>query len=459
MKKCFVFCALTAILCSSFSSLLHANDVEEWKRLDLSNPPPPRYCHAQIYDAKRNIMTIFGGWTYESIKQTYAMFDDTWQADFSDSTWTKIETDIKPSPRGAYALLDSLNNRLLLLGGFALSGNDFNIYDDLWAFDLNNLSWNLLSPDGESPTNIGVATPVYDMTRNRIVFFGGEAHDPPYEALDVTWSLDLNHLEWKKIEPNGTRPPARWGHAAIYDAEKDRMIFFGGKYEDQNFIPDYLNDMWALNFGTNEWQKLLRNSAKCPSARSGIAMIHDRPRDRLVLFGGAESEQIGRGSLNDTWVFDLSTLEWQELTPAGDIPTGRSYIVASDNRSGNSMLLFGGNHSFAEMLNDTYELCFQKTETDIYEKPEFVSQYALQQIYPNPFNPVTTISYTLPKRSDVSIHIHDIRGELVATLVNEKQMAGQHKITWNAYNLPSGTYFIRMKTENFMQTNKCLLLR
>ena len=66
--------------------------------------------------------------------------------------------------------------------------------------------------------------------------------------------------------------------------------------------------------------------------------------------------------------------------------------------------------------------------------------YELAQNYPNPFNPITNISYTLPAESQVKLSIYNTLGELVETLVNEKQDAGKYDAVWNAANHPSGVY-------------------
>ena len=65
----------------------------------------------------------------------------------------------------------------------------------------------------------------------------------------------------------------------------------------------------------------------------------------------------------------------------------------------------------------------------------------LLQNYPNPFNPVTVISYQLPVVSDIALKIYDVLGREVSTLVNERQTAGNHNVTFNARDLPSGVYF------------------
>ncbi|MDP1677319.1 MAG: glycerophosphodiester phosphodiesterase family protein [Bacteroidota bacterium] len=80
--------------------------------------------------------------------------------------------------------------------------------------------------------------------------------------------------------------------------------------------------------------------------------------------------------------------------------------------------------------------------------------------YPNPFNASSVIQYTIPKQSSVKIVVHDILGKNIATLVDErKQSAGSFSVSWNAYNVPSGIYFIRLHTEHGTATIKSLLIK
>ncbi|MDP2362134.1 MAG: T9SS type A sorting domain-containing protein, partial [Ignavibacteria bacterium] len=87
------------------------------------------------------------------------------------------------------------------------------------------------------------------------------------------------------------------------------------------------------------------------------------------------------------------------------------------------------------------------------------SELYLSQNYPNPFNPSTTINFSVPKLSFISISVYDVLGNEIAILVNEEKPAGTFELTWNAENLPSGIYFYKLKTGNFIDTKKMILLR
>ena len=73
--------------------------------------------------------------------------------------------------------------------------------------------------------------------------------------------------------------------------------------------------------------------------------------------------------------------------------------------------------------------------------PAIPSDFSLLSAYPNPFNPVTSIGFEIPQESMVTINIIDLRGQEVATLVNELTSPGIYSIRWNAGNVASGVYF------------------
>jgi len=89
---------------------------------------------------------------------------------------------------------------------------------------------------------------------------------------------------------------------------------------------------------------------------------------------------------------------------------------------------------------------------------------ALVGNYPNPFNPVTNISYSLKEKGSVAIDIYDIKGRLVKNLVNDVKSAGSHKETWTGINnagqeVGSGIYFYKMKTNTTSATKKMILMK
>jgi subtilisin family serine protease len=103
--------------------------------------------------------------------------------------------------------------------------------------------------------------------------------------------------------------------------------------------------------------------------------------------------------------------------------------------------------------------------TSVHEEVVFPSSWLLEQNYPNPFNSTTTIHYVLPERSRVKLLVYDLLGQIVGTLVDEEQDAGDLRAVWKA-NVSSGIYFYRMDatplqnpSHHFVDVKKFVLIK
>jgi Peptidase family M28/Secretion system C-terminal sorting domain len=105
---------------------------------------------------------------------------------------------------------------------------------------------------------------------------------------------------------------------------------------------------------------------------------------------------------------------------------------------------FDGTFSYSHVVNVTYDV---------------PAEFVLSQNYPNPFNPSTKLNYFVPKESFVSIKVYDFLGREVTTLVNETKSTGSYEMTFDASDLPSGTYFYTLIAENYSSTKKMILLK
>jgi hypothetical protein len=132
--------------------------------------------------------------------------------------------------------------------------------------------------------------------------------------------------------------------------------------------------------------------------------------------------------------------------PSVTISGSLVHVVWQDDRDGNYEIYYKHNPT-----GNTVGI-----ETLVSEIPE---QFGLGQNYPNPFNPVTTIRYNLPMALHDSITVYNILAQQVAILVDEIQEAGYKSVQWNASNFPSGVYMYRIKSPNFSQTKKLLLMK
>jgi hypothetical protein len=105
---------------------------------------------------------------------------------------------------------------------------------------------------------------------------------------------------------------------------------------------------------------------------------------------------------------------------------------------------FDGSFSYSDIVNVTYDV---------------PSVFVLNQNFPNPFNPSTMITYFVPKESFVTIKVYDFLGREIKTLVNETLSTGSYDVIFDSSNLPSGTYFCTMISDNFSDTKKMIVLK
>ncbi|MBM3267185.1 MAG: hypothetical protein FJZ01_05990 [Candidatus Sericytochromatia bacterium] len=192
--------------------------------------------------------------------------------------------------------------------------------------------WRKLS-DGDGPAGRGYPTMVgalEDATHNpRLIVFGGKGAGG---ALGDTWLFDLVTRTWRR----GADGPPRWGHGAVYDGFKKVMWVFGGQQ------PKFLSDTWQYDPAADKWTEV-KPSGAIPPARYGHSTAYYSPGTynlkpgMIVSHGFAED-----GRHDDTWLLDLDSVAWRELTSAGPRPVKRCLHSADMDSARGLMYLFGG---------------------------------------------------------------------------------------------------------------------
>ncbi len=142
--------------------------------------------------------------------------------------------------------------------------------------------------------------------------------------------------------------------------------------------------------------------------------------------------------------------DWQILKTV--IASGQVYVFEPDTID---LIEFASSYEFTLRFRSTYQ---EWMVDDIWwtvgeyvsvdeSSVTFPKQFALHQNYPNPFNPMTTIKFDLPKEGDVVLVIYNILGREVEVLVSGRMVSGEHKVVWDASDIPSGIYFYRLVVE------------
>lgn len=162
---------------------------------------------------------------------------------------------------------------------------------------------------------------------------------------------------------------------------------------------------------------------------------------------------------------------------AKNTETGEEFVMHTDENGYFCMGIFNGEYDICVTVDDQMEMCdyvdvfdeqasrnFAFGIVSVEDKAPLPERFALHQNHPNPFNPVTTIQYDLPEETTVQLTLYDILGHEVATLVDDRQLAGYHTVTWDGRDrsgdkAATGVYIYQLKTDGFVETKKLILLR
>lgn len=253
--------------------------------------------------------------------------NDLWAYSLSNGRWAELNTNPRPAARLGHTLnFDPVRRRLILFAGQA-SG----FFSDVWAFDIATARWTQLARDQAGPSNRYGHSAIYDAPRDRLVISHGFTDSGRF---DDTWAFDLRTNSWRNISPSSGRPLRRCLHHAVHDGAST-MFLYGGCAS--GFGPCPLGDLWAFDLSTNRWTEVAAG-APLPPARQHYGVTFDESRRRLVLFGGSG----GRGSLNDTWEFDPAAGRWQTASLNGPTPSPRSRHQGAFAADRTANFFFGG---------------------------------------------------------------------------------------------------------------------
>ncbi|MFQ6609703.1 MAG: thrombospondin type 3 repeat-containing protein, partial [Fidelibacterota bacterium] len=173
--------------------------------------------------------------------------------------------------------------------------------------------------------------------------------------------------------------------------------------------------------------------------------------DYLAVFVGDECRGISSGITNpitERVVYPMMVYSNEE----DEIVTFRFYQESSQ-------MVFGFENSVqfnANMFNDE---ALTLTGSYDWNRGPIPTEYALDAAYPNPFNPVTTMNYAIVNDGSINITVYDITGRAIEVLVNEYKSAGSYSVTWNAGQMPSGLYLVRMESGSFVGVQKVMLVK
>lgn len=206
-------------------------------------------------------------------------------------------------------------------------------------------------------------------------------------------------------------------------------------------------DTWANeSYADNQFQKM-----KTRFINNGYAVI-------LGEYGVVARLNLGSDSLNA--VCAGYRRYYMEYITGSMFKHGLVPFYWDAGYTGNNGMGIFNRSTGTQAYPDIVKAIVQAVITNIKNISPTPTRFKLMQNYPNPFNPQTTISYSLPRESTVTLKVYDLIGREVATLLhNDREPAGNHEVFFGGTNLASGVYFYRLQTDRFVDTKAMMLIK
>jgi hypothetical protein len=265
--------------------------------------------------------------------------------------------------------------------------------------------------------------------------------------------------------------------ARAVSLDDDNHIYLTGVFSDtaifdstDQIISHGLSDAFLAKYDSTGTLLWVRGAGSSGEDGSNDVIVDSQGNAYICgYFGGAamfdQLEVIGAGMFiakydpngNVLWVKQINEMD-NLAKSLGLMPTGDLVVTGVFENSAT----FGSNVLSAKGQTDVFvaqlDTVAVSTIDDMYSESLPQRSY-LAQNYPNPFNPITKISYQLPVTSFVELHVYNLLGQQVVTLVSEKQSAGRYEVTFNAENFSSGVYFYSLRTDNWQDMKKMILIK
>ncbi len=206
-------------------------------------------------------------------------------------------------------------------------------------------------------------------------------------------------------------------------------------------------DTWANeSYANNQFQKM-----KTKFINNGYAVI-------LGEYGVIARLNLGSDSLNA--VCAGYRLYYMQYITHSMFTHGLVPFYWDNGYTGNNGMGIFNRSTGAQAYRDIVKAIIGAVVTGVMNVAPTPTRFKLMQNYPNPFNPQTTISFSLPRESTVTLKVYDLIGREVATLLhNDREPAGNHEVSFGGTNLPSGVYFYRLQTDRFVDTKAMMLIK
>lgn len=348
-------------------------------------------------------------------------------AKWDGTSWSALGAGLPGS--AAVEALAVIGNTLYAGGGFtiALGGPA----DLIAQWDVTNSTWSALGSNG------GMDNRVNSLTVNGTDLYAGG-------QFTMAGGVPVNHIakwdgtSWSPLGAPTDGTDLRVGGSLV---EMAGNLFAGGVFtsaggNSANHIAKWDGANWSnLSSGMNNEVEGLAVIGTDLYASGGFTTAGGVSANRVAKWDGTSWSPLGSGMNNGVW---------------------RLAVIGQDLYAGGIFTTAGGvtaNYIAKYSCSITTFIDEDKSGNSI------PKSFQLQQNYPNPFNPSSIIRYDIPRTSFVKISVYDILGREVRVLVNEEKGPGQYNVVFNAKNLASGVYFYAIRTADFNQIKKMILMK
>ncbi len=233
-------------------------------------------------------------------------------------------------------------------------------------------------------------------------------------------------------------------------------------------------DYWVVKLHSNgdiAWQKSLGGTAN--DGGTGIWQNSDGGyfvAGHSFSNDGDVTGHHGTTSTSDYWIVNLDsagTIQWQKSL--GGTSNETNAIYANQQTSDGGFVIAGTSsstdgdvtgHHGTTSFSDYWIVKLAGAPLGVDETYSSIPEtFTLAQNFPNPFNPSTSIQFSLPHSGNTTLKIFNMLGEEVATLISGDLSAGQYIAHWNAINVPSGMYFYRLQSGSYSETKNLILTK
>lgn len=398
------------------------------------------------YDIKAKIYEDNGNINIEDISQ-YTRFQSFMDVEDGDGLWiTTFSSDIYICRIIVNGVIQNILSDPLLVDNILMVKNNYLITDSNNQFLITKIDD--LGFIAEGWTNEGYSfTDEYDNNiKNKNIF--------KYQNRLIFSYISNDSYKIFDINTDDLTQTTSYSYPCPYNSKKNDFIIGNKLYNIHTYTSNLTITCYDLNNDFAEvWQETIAENI----SNYDIKVLNNR----FVIAYTQEEEGAERVYLKtisflgnsdqyeDGFALPLN-LEEQYLPSINVLDNNTIYVNRVEKNSDNSLCVY------CDLIDLSYFVA---------NSSEDVTPLTLKATnYPNPFNPETTISYNLPQAGDVSVQIYNLKGQLVKTLINEVQSAGNQKVIWKGNNnqnkqVSSGIYLYKIKTNTDLISGKMVLMK